>query len=152
MQPVPEEVVVKDLLEKVTSKTAKCNALNPQHTYIATITEIDQDNLLWIDIPDSKHLVSALASTPIFDSDIGKQCVITFIEQDLSKPLVTGLIYEPNQTPKHLNLKAEKKLTLECGNSRISLDEFGRVSISGESISSRSYGANRIKGGSIKLN
>ncbi|CAM3609793.1 hypothetical protein VA7868_03561 [Vibrio aerogenes CECT 7868] len=151
-QSSPDEVVTKDLLEEVTSHTEKVASLNPESTYIATIAEIDEENRLWIDLPQLDYLAEALTNTPVCDDDIGKRCSVTFIEHDIRQPLVTGLIYQPNAVPETLSLNAEKQLTLACGKSRISLDEFGRVSISGESISSRSYGANRIKGGSVKLN
>lgn len=147
------EVQTKDLLEEITENTKSVLAnINPECTYIGTIADIDEDNCLWIELPQTEYLLEALVSMPVTDDDIGRRCSVVFVEHDVQQPLVTGLIFQPNAVVETINIKAKKNVTLQCGNSQISLDEHGRVKIRGEQISSQSYGANRVKGASVKLN
>ncbi len=148
-----QETLAGDLLEQITANTPEQPVtLNPLHTYLAAIAYIDEDNRLWVIIPQHEHLLEASTITPVCDDDIGRICTVSFIEANTKQPLVTGLLQQPNQVADKIKLKATEEVMLECGNSQVSLDSHGRVKIRGESISSRSYGANRVKGGSVKLN
>ncbi len=49
-------------------------------------------------------------------------------------------------------LRANQELILKCGKSSITLTKAGKVIIRGAYISTRSSGANRIKGGSVQIN
>lgn len=53
---------------------------------------------------------------------------------------------------KKLNISAQQQLTLQCGESSITLTESGKVLIKGKYLSSRSTGVNRITGGSVQVN
>ncbi|USD49179.1 MULTISPECIES: DUF6484 domain-containing protein [Vibrio] len=142
-----------DLLEQVTNNTeATRKLLDPTCPQLGRIADIDEDNRLWLDFASLDFLLEAYTSTPLYDYDIGRDCLVSFIDHDLNQPVVTGLIHTPNETAKSVTIKASEELTLECGNGRITLDAHGKVNIRGQSINSQSYGANRIKGGSVKLN
>jgi hypothetical protein len=49
-------------------------------------------------------------------------------------------------------VSAKTQLVLRCGKASITLTQAGKVLIEGTYVSSRSTGANRLKGGSIHLN
>jgi hypothetical protein len=51
-----------------------------------------------------------------------------------------------------LELTARREVVIRCGKASITLTPAGKVLIRGTYISSRSSGANRIKGGSVQLN
>ena len=50
------------------------------------------------------------------------------------------------------NLHARKEIVLKCGKSSITMTRAGKVIIRGTYISTKSSGANRIKGGSVQIN
>jgi uncharacterized protein (DUF2345 family) len=52
----------------------------------------------------------------------------------------------------HLVITASKQITLECGESSITLTAAGKIIIRGKYIVSRSSGVQRIKGGSVQIN
>lgn len=51
-----------------------------------------------------------------------------------------------------IELQAREQIVLRCGKSSITLTRAGKVIIRGAYISSKSSGANRIKGGSVQIN
>lgn len=51
-----------------------------------------------------------------------------------------------------LDLEAKEQIVLRCGKASITLTSAGKVIIRGAYISTRSSGANRIKGGSVQIN
>lgn len=58
------------------------------------------------------------------------------------------------QTPAQdeINLVSDKKITLRCGKSSITLYPDGKVMIKGEYIFTDAEGTNRIAGGRVELN
>ncbi|SHO56847.1 hypothetical protein [Vibrio quintilis] len=150
-KPNQSQETTEDLLDQVTQQTTLSEPpLDTTCTYMAVIADIDEENQLWLNLPQLEYLINAYSCVPVCNNDIGRHCVIGFIEHDFSQPVVTGLLHQPNAP--ELHLKATQKVVLECGKSKIELDEHGRVYIRGRSVSSQSYGTNRIKGGSVKLN
>jgi hypothetical protein len=59
---------------------------------------------------------------------------------------------EQNQAPQELNLRAEQSIELTCGQSSLSMDKEGKIVLRGADITMRAYGANKIKGATIRLN
>lgn len=51
-----------------------------------------------------------------------------------------------------IELLAKKEIVLKCGKSSITMTRAGKVIIRGTYISTKSSGANRIKGGSVQIN
>ncbi len=58
----------------------------------------------------------------------------------------------PPVRPDELNFEAERKITLRCGKSSITLYPNGKIVLRGEYILSDAEGINRIAGGQIELN
>jgi hypothetical protein len=96
--------------------------------------------------------------------------VLVFENGDASLPIVIGLI-EPdtaarNETTaradlpvieadvdgRRVRLTAKDEIVLECGPASITLRRNGRVVIRGAHVESHSDGANRIKGGQVRIN
>jgi hypothetical protein len=117
-------------------------------------------------------IVSLLARSTlrIDQNDIGRKITIMFENGDCQKPIVTGLIQEPevkkipdnghpDEKPipvkidgERLQLTAKKEIVLRCGKGSITITKSGKILIRGTYLLNRSSGANRIKGGSIQLN
>jgi hypothetical protein len=96
-----------------------------------------------------------------------------FEESDPRKPIVIGLIQQPEESQsdfpgitsnkpqnplevqvdgERLVLTAKHEIVLRCGKASITLTRAGKVLIHGEYLLSRSSGVNRIKGGSVQIN
>ncbi len=56
------------------------------------------------------------------------------------------------ETEDEILIEAERKLTLRCGKSSITLYPNGKIALRGEYILSDAEGVNRIAGGRIELN
>jgi hypothetical protein len=112
---------------------------------------------------------AAIAARSIVDlhgAHIGGQVVLVFDGADPAKPIVMGILRDGQgtaleQRPGHVEVdsdgerlivSAKAQLILRCGRASITLTKAGKVLIEGASVSSRSTGVNRIKGGSIQLN
>ncbi|WP_339720031.1 DUF6484 domain-containing protein [uncultured Paraglaciecola sp.] len=53
---------------------------------------------------------------------------------------------------KKINLQAQNEVVLKCGKSSLSLARNGKVTIKGTNITTRSSGANKIKGANVQVN
>lgn len=97
---------------------------------------------------------------------IGRSVVLVFEDGDAAKPIVMGVLRAEGDRPPELSsgsatidadgermiVSAKEQLVLRCGKASITLTRSGKVTIDGTFVSSRSSGANRIKGGSVQIN
>lgn len=112
---------------------------------------------------------AAIAARAIIDlhgEHIGSDIVLQFENGDPQLPIVMGLLRQPSAWPlgeqpaqvsvdadgERLLVDAKHEIVLRCGKASITLTRAGKVLIRGTFISSRSSGANRIKGGSVLIN
>jgi hypothetical protein len=109
----------------------------------------------------SEAAIPARTTAALTQDDIGREVALLFEGGDPALPLVVGRLVRPEPThvtvardgvEEALELTAEREILLRCGRASITLTRTGKVLIRGEYISSRSTGANRIKGGSVHLN
>nr|WP_298112542.1 DUF6484 domain-containing protein [uncultured Pseudomonas sp.] len=106
--------------------------------------------------------IAARTTTELSRDDIGAQVALMFEAGDPGRPLVIGRIQRGLETAEpvsvarldgeRLELSAEHEIVLRCGKASITLTRAGKVIIQGAYLSSRSSGANRIKGGSVQIN
>ncbi len=105
--------------------------------------------------------IAARTTTHLGREDIGAQVALMFEAGDPARPLVIGRIQRlPEAAPpavahldgERLEFTAEREIVLRCGKASITLTREGKVLIRGAYLSSRSSGANRIKGGSVQIN
>ena len=96
----------------------------------------------------------------------GREAVLTFENNDYSKPIILGLlqpvgaaaIENPAQPinvsldGEQVTLTAKNEIVLRCGKASITLTRAGKILIRGAYLLSRSSGVNRIKGGSVQIN
>lgn len=109
-------------------------------------------------------------------TDIGREAALMFQDGDPRRPILMGLIHTlmqddqeetsqsaspgPSSVPvlnimadnERVEIKADKEIVLRCGKASITLTRAGKVLIRGAFLLSRSWGVNRIKGGSVQIN
>ena len=115
-----------------------------------------------------------MPSMPDWTHCVGLRVLLTFVEGDESKPVITGLldapgvvasvpqssqnsnestgVAQPGDPSRTEHIEAKDELVLQCGKARISLRSDGRIVIKGGYLLTRSTGLNKIKGASIQLN
>ncbi|HCL5346085.1 TPA: hypothetical protein N2G31_004149 [Salmonella enterica] len=78
------------------------------------------------------------------------------MQHTLIKEVISGETNSENEKkmsiPEELIFKAQQKITLSCGKSRITLYPNGKIVIKGEYILSDAEGVNRLSGGRIEVN
>jgi len=114
-------------------------------------------------IPVSKSTVE------ISESTIGKEVLISFEDENVYRPVITGIMQKlelPTKSISNTNkqfqtklddserlvFSAEREIVLQCGKSSIHLTKAGKVIIRGNYVLSRSTGLNSMKGGSVSIN
>ncbi len=70
----------------------------------------------------------------------------------IDDPAVTPSDSELIVDGQRIDLQAREQIVLRCGKSSITMTRAGKVIIRGTYVSSKSSGANRIKGGSVQIN
>lgn len=106
--------------------------------------------------------VEARTTVALEALDVGRNVVLVFERLDQLRPIVTGCLRaEPSPASRSCEFEADgervvvsakEQIVLKCGKASITLTKAGKILISGEYISSRSSGVNRVQGGSVELN
>src|SRR5208282_706515 len=107
-----------------------------------------------------RESLAVRTTVPIGSRDVSKQVVIGFEEGDRERPIVLGLLHSAEDSNKvnveidgeRVVLAGSREVVLRCGGASITLTKGGKVLIQGEYVSTRSKGANRIKGASVQIN
>jgi hypothetical protein len=135
---------------------------------IGVLMGIQPDGSPLVVFPGNLHEVAMPARTTavLAPTDVGGEVALLFEDGDPARPLVIGRLLRPIDPSEaeppatvevvrdgeRLELTANREIVLRCGKASITLTEAGKVLIRGAYVSSRSTGANRIKGASVHLN
>lgn len=115
---------------------------------------------------DGTAAIEARTITQLYNVAFGSDVVLQFDQGDVSKPIVLGVIQNPQRPTSEidgqqlevdadgnrLQINAREQLILRCGNASITLTKAGKVLIKGNYLSSRATGTHRIKGGCVQIN
>jgi len=122
--------------------------------------------------------ISARATVPLSTRDIGAEVALVFEQGNPASPIIVGRLLRPgdggddpddgtteidlapapmtvnidNGADEIVDIVGKEQVVIRCGRASITLTRAGKILLRGAYISSRSSGANRIKGGSIHLN
>lgn len=165
----PEQDEQDAFLDKVVQHTVNTTAFHVQHHLLpGNVTGISNGRVA-VSIPAiSTETFYASTLSPVTEDDIGKCCVVQFLQGDLSQPIIMGLLYSPETTQqnkeifsshieitendKQVCIEAKEELVLRCGKAQIVMTADGHISIRGLYIDSQAKATQRIRGGSIQVN
>jgi hypothetical protein len=151
---------------------------------IGTVVGIDEGGRPLVDFPGNSAAqpLPACSTVVLSETALARQVAIVFEAGDPGKPIVLGLLQEPQPTAagaasepttekpqqptaaekgpplvaqldgQRVVLNAGQEIVLQCGQASITLTRAGKVLIRGAYLLSRSSGVNRIKGGSVQIN
>ena len=131
---------------------------------IGALVGFAQDGGPLVDFSGNPQDNSVLARTIVVLSreDVGREVALLFEGSEPVKPMLIGLIAQPQpQKPRtvsvvrdgeRLELTADREIVLRCGDASITLTRAGKVLIRGAYVSSHSKGVNKIKGGAVHIN
>lgn len=107
----------------------------------------------------------AQTTVPLRQKDVG--CPVAILYETGGCPVVIGLIQDLKKPAEEdgpecavelvldgqrVELRAEKEITLRCGDASLTLTRAGKVLIRGAYICSRATGQNNIKGATVQIN
>jgi hypothetical protein len=102
----------------------------------------------------TRYTRTARSTVELKREDQGRECLIQLCG-DPDKPVISGLIQPPLQESAPGDtaiIQTEEGIRLQSGDAYIELTAEGTVRIRGDYVESVSYGANRLKGASVKIN
>lgn len=126
----------------------------------------------------SDEAIPARATVPLSTRDIGAEVALIFEGGKPTSPIIVGRLLRPGDdfedpddgasevamptaptkvsvdggAEEIVDIVGKEQVVIRCGRASITLTRAGKILLRGAYISSRSSGANRIKGGSIHLN
>jgi hypothetical protein len=153
------------------STDPRADAADPvaQHPCIGRVVAVDDGTVPHVDFPGNPHgpLAARLALSPPDAERLARQwkdteVLIVFAHRGTRQPVITGLVKNSFDDIagemvdwegfRHLLLKAEEELVLQCGEAKIVLRRDGRLTIVGKEILSRALERHRIRGATVDIN
>jgi uncharacterized protein DUF6484 len=132
---------------------------------IGALVGFARDGVALVDFSGNPQDNPVLARTiaAVSSEDVGREVALLFEGTDPAKPILIGLIAQPQQQQRprrvsvdrdgeRLELTADREIVLRCGDASITLTRAGKVLIRGAYVSSHSSGVNKIKGGAVHIN
>lgn len=128
---------------------------------VGTVIGISPGGAPLVDYPGNPEgPIPGRSTVKVGPGSIGREAVLMFDSGDPARPLILGILAAPGLAAsveietdgRSLRLSAEREIVLRCGRASITLTREGKVLLQGAYVSSRSSGANRIKGGTVHIN
>ncbi len=148
--PVIEEqhsVLEPSVLEAVLSGAPAARQFGIYPASIARITRTQ----VWVG--SGGEVLPAQSLVPLQHYHTGKPCMVMFEAGDPQKPVIMGLVenrFMDSDDP--VVIKSDRGIVLQSGDASLTLLPDGDVTLQGERVTSRAYGANKIQGGTVKIN
>lgn len=131
--------------------------------FIAELTGVNAEGRALLSLPEMPIMAPAISTVAIEPVDVGRQAAVMFQQGDVRRPMLIGWIQgasprqpsravQANLDDDRLELSANREIVLRCGRASITLTRAGKILIRGAYVSSRSSGANCIRGGSVQIN
>ena len=140
--------------EAIVPVRPQVRTVSPQPTrLVCDIVEIDDDGYPVINYEEQTLRADSLVN--IQADYIGRRCLAMMPENNQGTPIVLGLLWQPGQTPDdNFNkvIESTESLSLNCGDSSLTLEANGTVRLQGVTVTTQAYGSNRIKGAAVKIN
>lgn len=126
----------------------------------ATFCGYDDADRFLVCIDGEEQSRPAASTLALREGDLGCRVVVAYEGGDVRRPVVMGRLHvrERGAVNVHridadrVRVEAGGQIELRCGEASIVLTRAGKVLINGAYVSSRSKGANRIKGAHVDIN
>lgn len=149
----------------------KIATLQPFFTYttLGRLVDFNNDKQPVVEILNGQRTETHIARSCVKLSavQLGAEVVLVLTAQN--EPIITGVIdaepvdIQAEENPllsanlmrvdgRIVDLKATERISLQCGDAKITLTKDGKITIKGKYLLSRAKKANRIQGGSVELN
>lgn len=157
-------------LEVVSTRRERTGATASGTTSIGVLAGIGNKGEVYIDLPaEQRRAVPARTIVSLDQRAVGRELLVTWPRATL-QPVVIGLLcvadeldpermqhaHRPNFNAtidgEHIDLAAEKEITLRCGKASIALTADGKIVIKGAQLLSAASGVHRIRGGTVQIN
>jgi hypothetical protein len=150
---------MQNLLQKLLEQELKRpvrNAVDDSNTLIGRLEGFDElgHPIVVFAYHGTTRTRTARSTVELKRKDAGRECLIHLCG-DPDNPVIGGLIQPPLQEQTQSNtaiIHTDEGIRLQCGDAYIELTTEGTVRIRGDYVESVAYGANRLKGASVKIN
>ncbi|MFV0548387.1 MAG: DUF6484 domain-containing protein [Limnobaculum xujianqingii] len=161
------------LLDDILKRSMPIGHVNPHRLpaiVLGQIVDINNDEVFILVNDVFVTPVKALTICPVSLSEVGRTCVVQFIQGDIEQPIVMGLLVNTlheqkpsvtdvstqgltiEQQDQGIVIESKRDITLKCGESQIVMTADGMVQIRALYIDTHAQATHRLKGGSIQVN
>jgi len=138
-----------------------------QHVTIGVLVGFDRSGRPLVAFSNNPQSTAmpALYTLPLSHDNVGGKVALVFVDGNIEQPMILGSVKDSLKEPQSgssatitvdekdsLTLTAKRQVTLQCGDSSITLTKDGKIIVRGNYISSRATGMQTIKGGSVQIN
>jgi hypothetical protein len=134
----------------------------PSGVSVARFTGFDDAGRFLVAFGDADPPVCAWSTVGLTAADAGAEVAVGYEHDGAGRLVILGRLRESASVPmrgtsvhvggQRVTIRADQDLELRCGAASIVLTRAGKVLINGSYVSSRSRGANRIKGAYVDIN
>ncbi|VUD66223.1 hypothetical protein TDB9533_03534 [Thalassocella blandensis] len=177
---IEQDIEVFDGQNEAVSAVSSKKEGNAKDLTLAVIHAVDALGQCSVLIDGADEPVPCIATFSLSASDVGRKVALMFVNADQSQPVAIGLIrsqldriIELQQASsgdeqeavvqeasskqllvdgESIKIEGKEEIVLKCGDSSITLNKNGKITIRGKYLLNRSSGVNRIMGGSVQLN
>lgn len=134
----------------------------PSGVSVARFAGFDDAGRFLVAFGDTEPPVCAWSTVGLTAADAGAEVAVGYERDGAGRLVILGRLRESASVPtretlvrvdgQRVTVRADQELELRCGNASVVLTRAGKVLINGSYVSSRSRGANRIKGAYVDIN
>jgi hypothetical protein len=131
------------------------------------VVALEERGRPWIRLEGRGEATPALTTLAFTASDVGRRVTVGFVDDDPTRPVVTGLLQEGaladgagtalaklrvTTEGEKVVVSAEQTLVLKVGKASLTLQPDGTIRLKGVDVSTLAAGQNRIWGASVRIN
>ncbi len=139
----------------------------PARATLGVLAGLGPDGAAWVDVPrQGRRNVPARSTVALVPEHVGREVLITWVDEDREHPVITGVIRTPIDAKREalvprfdavvdaerIVLTGQREVVLRCGKASIHLAADGSVTIKGAKLLTSATGVHRIRGGAVQIN
>lgn len=172
--PIPNKGSVATESESLLDKTVKNTVSNAVEStsevlsglFVGKVLCIDGENIKVELLGENKTIETTLTLCSITKEAVNSLCVIQFIKNNPSQPVIMGLVNSTQESvlsnlsgivkisedDERITLNLQKDVMIRCGKSQLYLRKDGVIQMKGDYIDLQAKATQTIKGGSVRIN